>query len=107
MNQLVLQRAKKVYELSGQLLIEDESDDIQGEAYRYAFLLLRGPKSFRHAFEEGVLYLEMDKIRDAFWGWRFDLPGVRGLTQEEMDLIDFHNEQVSRLPRQLYLKESY
>ena len=56
MNQLILQRAKKVYELSGQMLMEDEFDYIQGEAY----LLLRCPKSFKLAFDEGALYLDRD-----------------------------------------------
>lgn len=107
MNPIVIQRAKKVFGLSSQLLMEDEADEIQGEAYRFSYLLLKGPKNFKSTFEEGVLYLDKEMIRQAFWSWRFDLPGTRGLSQDEMDLIDFHNEQVSRLPRKLYLKESY
>lgn len=107
MDRLIKQRALKIYELSRQLLMEDESDDVQGEAYRYSYLVLSGPKSFKHSFEDGRLYLEAEKIRDAFWGWRFDLPGPRGLTEDELALVEFHNEQVKQLATKLYLREGY
>lgn len=107
MDLLISQRAKRIYELSSQLLLEDETDDVQGEAYRFSYLVLRGPKSFKKAFEHGRLDLEAEKIRDAFWAWRFDLQGPKGLTQEEMDLIDFHNEQVEGLQGNVYELKKY
>jgi hypothetical protein len=100
MNQSTIQRAKLVSALCTNLLLEDEGDDIQGEVYRFAYLVLRGPKSFRQAFQDGKLYLDKEKIHDGYWGWRFDIPGVRGLAQDEVSLIDFHNEMVSTLADQ-------
>jgi hypothetical protein len=97
MNQSTIQRAKLVSELSSKLLMEDEGDDIQGEAYRFAYLILRGPKSFRQAFQDGKLYLDKEKVYDGYWGWRFDIPGVRGLAADEVIIIDYHNEMVSAL----------
>jgi hypothetical protein len=97
MNQLTIQRAKMVFELSSKLLMDDEGDDIQGEAYRFAFLVLRGPKSFKQAFSGGRLSLDKDKVYDGFWGWRFDIPGTRGLSSEEASMIDFHNQRVQEL----------
>ena len=97
MNLSIAQRAKRVSELCSQLLIEDEGDEVQVEAYRFTYLVLRGPKSFRHTFQAGSLYLDRGKIQDACWAWRFDIPGARGLTQEEVRMIDYHNEMVLTL----------
>jgi len=97
MSQLIIQRAKLISELTCKLLMEDEGDDIQGEAYRFSFLVLRGPKSFRQAFQAGKLYLDKEKIHDAYWAWRFDVPGTRGLSQEEASIIDYHNQMVRQL----------
>lgn len=97
MNQLTVQRAKMVSDLSRKLLMEDEADEIQGEVYRFSYLVLRGPKNFRQAFREGMLYLDREKVYDGYWGWRFDIPGERGLTQDEVSIIDYHNEMVRAL----------
>ena len=97
MSQLIIQRAKLISELTCKFLMEDEGDDIQGEAYRFTFLVLRGPKSFRQAFQSGKLYLDREKIYDGYWGWRFDIPGTRGLSQEEASMIDYHNQMVREL----------
>ena len=100
MNQLIMHRAKLVNELSSKLLMEDEEVDVQGEAYRFTYLILRGPKSFRQAFQEGKLYLDREKIYDGYWGWRFDIPGVSGLSAEEASIIDHHNGMVRNLQDQ-------
>jgi hypothetical protein len=97
MNPLIIQRAKLVSDLTTKLLMEDEGDDVQGEAYRFSFLVLRGPKSFRQAFQIGKLYLDREKIYDGYWAWRFDIPGVRGLSQDEAIIIEHHNEMVQAL----------
>ena len=96
MNEQTIARAKRIYQLSSEILVEKE-DAIQAEAYKFCYLLLRGPKQFKYAFDAGDLRLDKSKINDGYWEWRFDIPGPKGLTDEESRLIEFHNQQVEML----------
>lgn len=97
MDKTLFERSKKIFELTSELLMEDEGDDVQGEAYRFSYLILRGPKSFKKTFQDGTLYLDQNKISDSYWSWRFDIPGTKGLMREEEDIILHHNKQVDAL----------
>lgn len=98
MNEQIFSRAKKIYQLTSEILVEKE-DVIQAETYKFCYLLLRGPKQFKYAFEAGDLWLDESKIHDGYWEWRFDVPGPKGLSDEEVRLIEFHNQQVEMLDR--------
>ena len=98
MKEQIIARAKKIYQLSSEILVERE-DEIQSETYKFCYLLLRGPKQFKYAFDVGDLRLDESKIHDGYWEWRFDIPGPKGLTDEEVRLIEFHNQQVQMLEK--------
>ena len=96
MKEQIITRAKKIYTLSSEILV-DREDEIQAEVYKFCYLILRGPKQFKYAFDVGELKLDESKINDGYWEWRFDIPGPKGLTDEETRLIEFHNQQVEML----------
>jgi hypothetical protein len=98
MDELVLQRAEMLMQLTKRhLLHEDSSDFSMGEGYRFAILLLRGPREFRRLFECGELRLDADALDDLYWRLRLEIPGPSNLMDEERGVIRDHNIAVDEL----------
>jgi hypothetical protein len=73
----------------------DGSDYSFGQAYRFVYLLLRGPKAYLEAFREGGdLKIDLEEIREVWWAYRSDLPGSPGLTNDEAIIVCDHNVAV-------------
>ena len=97
--ELTRRRAYIVFEALKDELMEGGGTDLQAEAFRFSFLILRGTRAFLHSFGLGSLYLDYDKISEIYFVLRFDLPGPKGLSDEEERLIYIHNREVVTLER--------
>lgn len=94
---LIKRRAYIVFELTKEILMEGVENDSYAEAYRFSYLILRGPRKFLETFKNGELLLNFDLISAGYFMLRFDLAGERGLNSEEGKIILNHNEEVQRL----------
>lgn len=96
LDEITKRRAYGVFELTKERLLEGDEDESCSEAYRFSYLVLRGPKKFLNAFGAGNLFLDLDAISSTYFMLRFDLVGPKGLTAEEEHVIYIHNEEVGK-----------
>jgi hypothetical protein len=94
-------RAYIVFETLKEELMEGGGTDLQAEAFRFSFLILRGSSVFLSTFGIGNLFLHYDSISEIYFLLRFDLPGAIGLSDEEEQLILVHNKAVIDLEKNL------
>ncbi len=99
LDEITKRRAYVIFELLKEELMEGNGTEIQAEAFRFSFLILRGSYAFLNTFGLGNLFLDYDKISEIYFAFRCDLPGVRGLSDEEEQLISIHNGEVAELER--------
>ena len=91
-------RAFAVFELSKERLLDGDEDESISEAYRFAFLTLRGAGKFLEIFgASDNLYLDYDKVSDGYFKLHNDLVGPKGLTDQEEQVILIHNQEASEL----------
>jgi 7-cyano-7-deazaguanine synthase in queuosine biosynthesis len=64
-------------------------------AFKYGWLVLRGPKAFLERFGAGALEIERAEVVDFAWTLRHELAGGSELTEEEIEIIDQHNAEAS------------
>jgi hypothetical protein len=97
-NELIRKRAQWLFHWSRDYLsFEDSSDFAIGEIYRYAYLILRGPKLFLESFMQGRVDLDQDILDESFWSLRHEIPGPQGMLPSERLLINEHNNEVKTL----------
>ncbi|MDD4976751.1 MAG: hypothetical protein PHY93_20515 [Bacteriovorax sp.] len=96
-DEITRRRASTVFELTKERLLDGDENESISEAYRFSYLVLRGPRIFLGIFGDGDLYLDFDKINNGYFMLRFDLYGKKGLSEEEEQIIDIHNEETRRL----------
>lgn len=97
MNQIIIDRAERLFILARDYLIgEDSSDPHIGEAYRYGILVTQGPRIFLNTFREGRLALDIEMINEGLWIFRGSIPGEPGLSVAEMELVHTHNGEVNK-----------
>ena len=89
---LIRRRAEFLFPMLRDYLMQDGADFVSGEGFKYAFLVLRGPKAYLNTFESGELKINPDAIDEILWTLRSsDFPGVLCLCDEEKELITQHN----------------
>jgi hypothetical protein len=94
---LIRHRAERIGRLAGRNLMENGDDDEACEAFKYAYLALRGPKSFLGQFDDGgSLIISPRSVATFMWRHQDELFGRDNIDQlpDELNLIKFHNEQV-------------
>ena len=94
--ELIEDRARSLYPMLHRTLIEN-SDYMLEECFRYVFLVLKRPKAFFDAFKNGSLSIDEALVEQAFWSFRFDMPGISSLMSEERELIRTHNLEVAKI----------
>lgn len=82
--------------LADHLQYQDPSDWVRGQAYRFCYLLLRGPRQFFDAFHHGELHFNLEAIEEVYWEFRSEIEGG-GLLHEEKTIILDHNLAVDAL----------
>ncbi len=98
----IKERAHAMFSLIRDYLLEEAEPSFElQESYRFSYLVLRGPRAFRDAFEQGELSLDETAINRVYWQFQRDLPGPHGLMPEEEQIIQVHNREVERLKQQL------
>lgn len=97
--EITRRRAYLVFETLKEELMEGGGTDLQAEAFRFSFLILRGSSVFLRTFGIGNLFLHYDSISEIYFLLRFDLPGEIGLSDEEEQLILVHNQAVIDLEK--------
>lgn len=96
-DEMTKRRAFIVFEALKDELIDGGGSELQAEAFRFSFLVLRGGRAFLRSFGLGNLYLDYDKISEIYFALRFDLPGAKGLSDEEERILIIHNREVMDL----------
>ena len=93
------ERMQILFDLTKDYLLEvDASDYDIGEAYKFSYVVLRGPRNFLNAFREGELSLDPEAIRNTLARFRRDLPDqYPDFYHEEEKFIDKHNYEVQKL----------
>jgi len=93
---LIESRARKILPyLQDYLSHEDPADPDAGAAFRLAFLLIRGPREFLHAFQHGELHIDPEGCDQVYFRLRHEMPGPgSSLMHEERLLIQAHNSAV-------------
>ncbi|MGK5083740.1 hypothetical protein WDW37_10590 [Bdellovibrionota bacterium FG-1] len=92
---LIRRRAETLFPILRDELLEVPESPELGEAYRFVYLLLRGPRAFLSAFQNGELTLDLESIEEVYWSYRSHLPGMTGLMNEERLIIRDHNTEAS------------
>ncbi len=97
---LIQERARQIAERAISILQdEDPGDTTAGAAFKFAFLLLRGPKAFLGRFGVGSLSIDADEVRDFCWTLRHELPGGPELSDEEIEILNEHNMESAAYER--------
>ena len=105
--EITKRRAYIIFEILKEELMEGGGTDLQAEAFRFSFLILRGSSVFLSTFGIGNLFLNYDSISEIYFLLRFDLPGGMGLSDEEEQLILIHNKAVIDLENNANINISF
>jgi hypothetical protein len=94
---LIEKRAKALGRVCERILnFQDETDEVAGVGFRWAYLLLRRPKKYLAAFREGELRIDPSLLNDAIWTFQDELEGPNGLLPEEKAILAEHNHQATQ-----------
>lgn len=77
--------------LADYLQNEDPTDWEKGQAYRFCYLLLKGPRAFLNQFRFGDLRLCEEAIQSVYWTLRGEFPGPAELLEAERVILRDHN----------------
>lgn len=95
--QLIASRAKRLFPfVHNYLRYEDEADPSFGAAFKFAWLLLKGPRDYLRTFGSGELMIDADLVDDLYFQYRHELPGRPGLMNEEKIIVRDHNFEVKK-----------
>jgi hypothetical protein len=64
-----------------------------GEAFKWCYLVLYGPKRFLEKFREAKLLIELNDIRNVYTDYNEYIGGKYGLMDEEIEMIKIHNHE--------------
>jgi hypothetical protein len=88
----IQERARMIAERAISILQDEDPDDTTAlAAFKYGWLVLRGPKAFLERFGAGALEIERAEVVDFAWMLRHELPGGPEFTLAELEIIDEHN----------------
>jgi|GEM_PF-5762234 len=80
--------------LADYLTFTDSGNFEKGQAYRFTYLTLKGPRAFLQTFQYGELKLDRDSIQSVYWELRGEITGPGQLLPEEEEMIARHNAEV-------------
>jgi hypothetical protein len=69
------------------------------EAFKFGYLVLRGPADFLNRFGVGSLTIDVDEVVDFAWSMRHELMGGQELLPDEIEIIDEHNLEATAYER--------
>jgi hypothetical protein len=93
---MIRDRARAMAERAAGLLQDDPEDTTAAAAFKYGYLVLRGPADFLSRFGIGSLSIDVDEVVDFAWSMRHELVGCQELMPEEIEIIDEHNTEADR-----------
>ena len=95
LKRLIESRASRLFPyLADHLTNVDPAAFVEGNGYRYCYLVLKGPKSYLAAFLHGELHIDEDALDSLYWTLRDEIPGPHGLLHEERELLARHGHEV-------------
>lgn len=97
MKELIEARARALGRIAQNILLEDETDELAGIAFRWAFLILRRPRCYFDAFHHGEIRLDPELLGVAFEHFAGYLPGAAGLLRVEREIVEEHNRECQTL----------
>lgn len=86
-------------ERAAALLQDDPEDTTAAAAFKFGYLVLRGPADFLNRFRVGALTIDMDELIDFAWSMRHELVGGQQLLPEEIEIIEEHNLEATAYER--------
>ena len=93
-------RADTIGRLAADLMLREERDDCETtSAFRYSYLILRGPQVFLRQFENSDLTLAADEIDRFIRKQGKKIPGQPSLLRIEARTIEDHNNAVKNFVR--------
>lgn len=96
----IQERARLIAERAISILQDEDPDDTTAvAAFKYGWLVLRGPKAFLERFGAGALEIERAEVVDFAWTLRHELAGEPELTPTELEIIDEHNAEAEAYVR--------
>lgn len=98
----IKRRGLEMLHITQRILLEDESSFEIGEAYKFAFLLLRRPRKYLETFEVGELEIDVKAVAEVYWHYGGELSYSPGILYEERLIIAQHNEAVAKLRKQTH-----
>lgn len=75
---------------------QNESDEIAGVGFRWAYLILRKPKRYLDTFRTGDLRIDESMLLEVFWLHQETIPGACTLLPEELEILKLHNEESTK-----------
>jgi hypothetical protein len=72
---------------------QNESDEIAGVGFRWAYLILRKPKRYLDTFHSGDLRIDQTMLEECFWLHQETLPGTCAILPEEIEILRLHNNE--------------
>lgn len=101
---LILSRAERILPyLADFLSHENSACHLKGSAYRFGYLLVRGPREYLQAFQHGELHIDAEAVEEVYWELRGEMPGPHGLMPDERIILRDHrvavDEHLSRHQR--------
>ena len=89
---LIQSRARRLAPfLADYLQHQDSGDWEKGQAYRFVYLLLRGPRAFLEQFRFSDMRVCEEAIQSVYWELRGEFPGPGELLSEERIILRDHN----------------
>ena len=94
---LVEKRAKAIGRACEHILnYQNESDELAGVGFRWAYLVLRKPKKFLEAFRNGDLRIDPSQLEECFWLNQECLSGTCALLPAELEILKLHNDESAK-----------
>lgn len=91
---LIEKRAKAIGSACQEILnYQNESDEIAGTGFRWAYLIIRKPKLYLEAFKHGDLRIDPSMLEEVFWLHQECLSGTCTLLPVEREILKVHNEE--------------
>lgn len=91
---LIEKRARAIGRACEHILnYQNESDEIAGVGFRWAYLILRKPKKYLEAFRAGDLRIDPNQLNECYWLHQECVPGACTLLPEELEILRLHNNE--------------
>jgi len=101
LKELIRKRSSTLFRLARDYLCEEDASQYEwGEAYKYAWLATRGPKSYLNSFSAGTLDIDVRAVEYIIGSVEPGCFSPRSLLDAETALIAHHNSVVRQYEQQ-------